>query len=147
MSTVPACTSDMLKATQALQDFLMQLPQVYLEPEEVLHAGLYVRTVRVPKGVILTGALIKIPTVLIVTGKMVMTVGDKVEVVEGYKVFQGSAGRKTVFESLEDSVITMCFATDAPDFKSALAEVVDEELQEKDKCLASQQQSFQQLQQ
>ena len=140
MSTVPACTSDMLKATQALQALLETLPQVYLEPEESLHAGLYVRTVRVPKGTLLTGALIKIPTVLIVAGSMKMTVGDQIEQVDGYRIFEGNAGRKTVFEALEDSVITMCFATNAPDFESALAECVDEKLQEKDKCLASQQQ-------
>lgn len=140
MSTVPACTSDMLKATRALETFLKQLPQVYLEPEEILHAGCYVRTVRVPKGIILTGALIKAPTVLIVSGKMRMTVGNEVKVVDGYEIFQGAKGRKTVFESLEDAVITMFFATDAPDFKSALGEVVDEQLQEKDKCLALQQQ-------
>lgn len=147
MSTVPACTSDMLKATQALQDILLQYPQIYLEPEEILHAGCYVRTIRVPKGTLLTGALIKIPTVLIVSGAMRMTVGNRIKVVEGYKVFEGAKGRKTIFEALEDSVITMCFATNAPDFKSALSEVVDEPLQEKDKCLASQQQLPPQLQQ
>ena len=140
MSTVPACTSDMLKATQALQALLETLPQVYLEPEESLHAGLYVRTVRVPKGTLLTGALIKIPTILIVAGSMKMTVGDQIEQVDGYRIFEGNAGRKTVFEALEDSVITMCFATNAPDFESALAECTEETLQEKDKCLASQQQ-------
>ena len=146
MSTVPACTSDILKATQALQNILLQYPQVYLEPEELLHAGCYVRTIRVTKGIVLTGALIKLPTVLIVSGKMRMTIGDKFEVVECYKVFEGAKGRKTIFESLEDSVITMFFATSAPDFESALSEVVEEPLQEKDKCLASQQQLHPQLQ-
>src|SRR3954451_13515341 len=45
-----------------LEDAALQLPQVAIETGHVLHAGLYARTIQIPAGVLLTGALIRIAT-------------------------------------------------------------------------------------
>lgn len=134
MASVPACTQTTLAVARNIESLLKACPQIYLEPEEHLHAGLYARTIRVPAGVVLTGALIKIPTLLIVSGEVMMSVGDQVKRYTGTNIFEGSAGRKTVFRAVDDVVITMAFASDASDFDEAVKQFTDEELQEKDKC-------------
>lgn len=134
MASVPACTETTLAVARNIEALLKSCPQVFLEPEEHLHAGLYSRTIRVPAGIVLTGALIKIPTLLIVTGEVAMSVGDKVSKYSGTNIFEGSAGRKTVFRAIGDTVITMVFASNASDFDEAVKQFTDEQLQEKDKC-------------
>ena len=134
MESVPACTQTTLAVARNIETILKSCPQIFLEPEEHLHAGLYARTIRVPAGVILTGALIKIPTLLIVSGEVMMSIGDQVRRYSGTTILEGCAGRKTVFRAIGDVVITMAFASDASDFDEAVKQFTDEQLQEKDKC-------------
>jgi hypothetical protein len=49
-------------------ELIKTCPQVELPTEHVLHAGMYARTVRMPAGTILGGALIKVRTMVIVNG-------------------------------------------------------------------------------
>ena len=43
---------------------MLECPQVAIQTTHHFHAGLYSRTIRIPAGVMITGALIKIPTLL-----------------------------------------------------------------------------------
>jgi hypothetical protein len=49
---------------------MLSLPQEDVRTEHLLHAGMYVRTVTVGPEIVLMGAQIKIPTLLIVSGKV-----------------------------------------------------------------------------
>ena len=90
------------------------------------HAGLYSRTVKVPAGLYITGALIKIKTQVIVSGRCFVNLGDEMVEIRGYAVFAAPAGRKQLFVAIEDTYITMAFATSATTAEEAEAEFTDQ---------------------
>lgn len=104
-------------------DYAMELPQVNLEVEHFIHEGVYYRTVRVPKDVVIIGAVLEIPTTVIISGKCVMLVGNQAVELEGYHVFKGQKYRQQTFRALEETCITMCFATKAKTVEEAEREM------------------------
>ncbi|WP_422016094.1 hypothetical protein [Reyranella sp.] len=102
------------------------LPQVAICTDHVFHAGVYARTITVPAGVMITGVLIKIPTLLIVQGDAIVHVEGGPLELRGYNVVPAGAGRKQAFVALTDTHLTMIFATDAPDVDAAEREFTDE---------------------
>lgn len=124
--TIPATVDAYMEATKAVESALKALPQVELETTHSLHAGIYSRTVRVPEGVMLTGALIKIPTVLTIVGSLTLTIGDHVEDVEGFRLFECAPGRKQVMLARSESYVTMAFASDAKTIEEAEEQFTDE---------------------
>ncbi len=102
------------------------LPQVAIHTDHQFHAGSYARTVFVPAGTLITGALIKIDTLLIVQGHASVYVGDGTLEVEGYTIIPASAGRKQAFVAHSDMVLTMIFATEATTIEQAESEFTDE---------------------
>lgn len=109
-----------------VQEQLLAKPQVDVHTEHFLHDGVYVRTVRLDAGVVLVGALIKIPTVLIVSGKTKVFTGDGWIDLAGYHVIPAEAGRKQMFVTLEPTEITMIFRTDAKTVEQAEEKFTDE---------------------
>lgn len=109
-----------------LQDYMLQLPQVEIETTHHLHAGLYARTIRIPAGVVITGALICIPTLLILSGHATVFIGGESVELVGYHVLPGQAGRKQVFRAHADTDLTMLFATQASTVEEAEAEFTHE---------------------
>lgn len=85
--------------------------QVILPIEHFIHAGCYVRTMKGIKGAVMGSALIKIPTVVIVSGKCELTNGDERMVINGFKVLRADCPRRAVWFFHEDTYITMVFAT------------------------------------
>lgn len=109
-----------------LEASLMDMPQVAACTEHLFHGGMYARTIHIPAGAVLTGALIKLATVLIVSGECtVFTGGDTLEL-RGYHVIPGSAGRKQVFLAHADTCLTMLFPSNATTVAEAEAEFTDE---------------------
>jgi hypothetical protein len=109
-----------------LEDAALQLPQVAIETGHVLHAGLYARTIRIPAGVLLTGALIRIATLLVVEGDVVVFVDGEPLELTGYHVLPAAAGRKQALLARADTHLTMIFATRATSVAEAEAEFTDE---------------------
>lgn len=109
-----------------LEAVLMGLPQEALRTEHLIHGGMYARTVRIPAGVAITGALVKRATVLIVSGEVkVFTDGGTLEL-SGFHVLPGSAGRKQAFMAQADTCLTMLFPSKATSVAEAEAEFTDE---------------------
>lgn len=109
-----------------LEANLKEMPQVAIRTEHLIHGGMYARTIRIPAGAVLTGALIKLATVLIVSGECtVFTGGDTLEL-RGYHVIPASAGRKQVFLAHVDTDLTMLFPSGAASVEQAEAEFTDE---------------------
>lgn len=124
---VPPMTAATIDRVAALETRLMDLPQVELTTTHALHAGMYARTIRIPAGTLLTGALIRVPTMLIVNGHVsVFTGADRALHLRGYNVVPASAGRKQVFYAVEDTDLTMLFPTAARTIAEAEAEFTDE---------------------
>jgi hypothetical protein len=104
----------------------LKRPQVDIATEHTFHAGVYARTVTVPEGVLLTGALIKIPTLVIVSGDAVVYGDSGPRRIAGYHVLPGEGGRKQAFLAISETSITMIFATKARSIEEAEDEFTDE---------------------
>lgn len=87
---------------------------------------MYARTIRLDAGIVLTGALIKIPTLLIFNGHADVWVGDGWLEMKGYGLIVGSAGRKQVFITRSCVEMTMIFPTQAKTVEEAEREFTDE---------------------
>lgn len=100
--------------------------EVDIPLEHFIYEGVYYRTCFVPKDVAIIGALVKIPTTVIVSGDCYVTLGNTVGRLEGYHVIKAEAGRRQAFRAITDTYITMCFRTDSKDVKEAEKEFTDE---------------------
>lgn len=109
-----------------LEAIILDMPQQDLTTHHVFHGDMYARTIMIPAGVILTGALIKIATLVIVSGDCTVYVGDQAIELFGYNVLPASAGRKQVFLAKSDTWVTMMFPTDATCISDAEAYFTDE---------------------
>jgi hypothetical protein len=108
------------------KEVMLRVPQADIPIEHHLHAGLYVRSSVVPAGMIATNVCIKIPTVVIISGSVLVSNGKFVQDIEGNQVILAFAGRKQVFCTRKETFITMCFATQAQTIEEAEAEFTDE---------------------
>jgi hypothetical protein len=79
-----------------------------------------------PAGCLITGALIRIPTMLIFSGELVAYIGGDTIALNGYNVVPASANRKQAFYAVTNSYLTMLFATDAKTIEDAESEFTDE---------------------
>ena len=111
---------------RALEAVLSTAPQSVIETHHVLHGGQYTRTVMLPAGTVITGALIKTPTTLTIAGDCTAYIGDDVITLSGYNVMAASAGRKQAFVAHTDTYMTMTFATDAKTIEEAEDAFTDE---------------------
>lgn len=123
---LPSMSQHDVERVSQLEDFLRQLDQVAIATAHHFHAGLYARTIRIPAKVVITGALIKIPTLLTLSGHATVLIGDESIDLQGYHVLPAQAGRKQVFLAHSDTDLTMIFATKATTVEEAEAEFTDE---------------------
>ena len=121
----PMCKAD-IDIVRSLESYILQAPQTEIETRHVLHAGIYARTIMIPSGVILTGVLVKIPTILVMNGECIVYVGDVAKEYKGYNVLAASAIRKQAFIAQTDTHLTMFFSTDAKTIEDAEKEFTDD---------------------
>lgn len=123
---IPAMTEEAIDKVRDLEATCLTLPQEKIVTHHVLHGGMYSRTITIPAGILLTGALIKIPTMLIVEGDAVVYLGDNSVELTGYNVLPASANRKQAFAAKTDTNLTMIFPTNAKTVEDAEAEFTDQ---------------------
>lgn len=127
LKVIPPMTPAAIMRVRNLEDLQLALnPDGNLPIQHDLHAGMYARTVMVPAGLQITGALIKIPTLLVVDGDCFVTLGDAVRRIKGYAVLQAAAGRKQAFRAVADTHLTMIFPTIAQTVDAAERAFTDE---------------------
>ncbi len=125
MSNIAACrkitpmSEFELNKIRFMENEILKAPQVKIATDHIIHAGVYARTIVVPAGVILTGSLMKIPTLLIINGDFLLFAGDKTIELKGYNIFTGSANRKQIGVAVTDTSVTMIFATKAKTIEEA----------------------------
>lgn len=116
-----------LAKVRSLESLAEKQPQVPIRTEHTFHAGMYARTIYVPKGVMITGVLIKVPTLLICQGDVMIYVGGDAPLhATGYNVITAEAGRKQAFVAQGDMALTMLFPTKATTVEEAEEEFTDE---------------------
>lgn len=125
-TVIPTMGRTAIAEVRRLEAAVLLEPQTPIVTEHVLHAGLYARTIAVPAGVVITGALVKIATLLIVQGDVDVYLGDEVRSLSGYNVVPASAGRKQAFAAIGNVDMTMIFPTDAETVDEAERQFTDE---------------------
>jgi hypothetical protein len=123
---IPAMADEAIARVRELEQWTRTLPQVAVETEHVLHAGMYARTIRIPAGVVLTGVLIRVPTMLVVSGHVTVFVGEGTVEIAGYHVIAASARRRQAFLAHKDTWLTMVFPTRAKTVEEAEEEFTEE---------------------
>lgn len=123
---LPSMSAESLANVRELEAVTGHCPQVVVDTKHLIHAGMYARTIHVPAGMVLTGVLIKLPTIVVVSGDCKAYIGDAFVELRGYHVLPGGAGRKQVFITREATDITMLFPTRATSVEEAEAEFTDE---------------------
>lgn len=126
IAAIPTMTAAAVANVTRLEAAALERAQVDMPVDHFLHGGIYARTVLVPAGVLITGALIKVPTVLIVRGDAVVYVGAESHRLTGYAVLPAAAHRKQAIYALEHTHLTMIFPTSAATVEEAEAEFTDE---------------------
>jgi hypothetical protein len=123
---IPPMSDQAIDMVRQIEVHVANAPQLELVTDHVIHGGMYARTVRLPAGYILTGVLIKVGTVVIVSGHVRVFLGEGYADLHGYNVLPASAGRKQVFVAYEDTDITMLMPTQAQSVEDVEAEFTDE---------------------
>ena len=124
--SIGAISESNLSKVRDIENTLLSCPQVEIETLHEFHAGMYARTVKIPEGVVITGAFIKIPTLLILSGDSTVLIDGAASRIEGYGVIPAFAGRKQDFIAHSDTYLTMVFPTEATTIESAEEEFTDE---------------------
>ena len=138
-------TSHIQDSVVELEALISQAPQTQLVTEHALENGMYSRTIFIPAGCVLTGALHKTDHLNVVVGDILVTTDDGVKRITGHKVLQTKAGQKragfalmptiwtticrTEYKSLDDLVkIEDALVEGAQKLQSRQALVMDEPL-------------------
>lgn len=123
---LPVMGEHEIAAVRELESAALALPQVHIPTDHVFHAGMYARTIKIPAGVALTGAQIKIPTILIISGDVLVYGENGATRHDGYHVALGKCGRKQAFYAVKDTFLTMLFPTEATTVDEAERQFTDE---------------------
>lgn len=126
MGSLQPLSGDTLQIIREFEQQVLSCPQVQIETQHVFHAGMYSRTIFLPAGTVLTGAFIVIPTILILSGDIVVYGQEGSRRFTGYNVLCGSSDRKQVGYAIGDSYATMIFPTKATTIEEAEEEFTDE---------------------
>ena len=125
-NAIPPMTLEAIDQVRKVENVFSLLPQELVYTHHVLHGGLYSRTMRIPEGIIITGALIKIATLLIVQGDALVWTGNERVLLEGYNILPAHANRKQLFLAKTDVLLTMIFPTQAKTIEEAEREFTDQ---------------------
>lgn len=126
VAALPSMLLPQIAKVRDLEEAIAAGPQITITITHTLHAGMYARTAHLPPGALITGALIKIPTLLIVNGDCDVYMGDGTARLTGQHILTAAAGRKQAFLAYNYTTLTMIFPTSATTVEEAEAEFTDE---------------------
>lgn len=109
-----------------LEDVTVTMPQEDITTWHILHGDMYARTIKIPAGTLLTGALIKVPTLLIVNGDVTVYANETEMRIVGHRILPASGNRKQAFIAHQDTDLTMIFTSMAGSIEEAEEEFTDE---------------------
>jgi len=113
-------------AVRRLEDALLELPQVDLSTQLVVHGRMAARTILIPAGTVLTGTLTKIDNLCIVVGDITVTTDEGPQRITGHRVLTAKAGFKRAGIAHADTWWTTIHHTDHTDVQAIEDEMTDE---------------------
>lgn len=123
---IPPMTGDMIDKVRQVEHLAKRYPQLKIPVQHYLHGGIYVRTVTLPAGIMITGAHIVVETNLVVSGHAMVHTGEQWVECQGYKVMPAAANRKQIFVAISDVNLTMFFPTSAENVRDAEEQFTNE---------------------
>lgn len=110
-----------------LEAMILQRPdQLLLDAQHLVHAGMYARTMFIPAGVVLTGALVDADNVCVMQGDITVTTDEGAKRFTGFHVVPANAGHKRAGYAHADTWWTAFFRTDLQDV-AAIEESITKE--------------------
>lgn len=119
LTDFPPMSRDQINKVRTLEALARAQPQVKIHVDHFLHGGMYVRTVMIPAGVLITGALIRVETSLVMSGSAMVYTGERWIEHSGYGVLAAAKNRKQIFIAITDLNLTMFFPCDCKTVKDA----------------------------
>jgi hypothetical protein len=123
---ITAMSDDAINKVKQLEQHLKDMRQLTLTTDHVIHGGMYARSLFMPMGTVITGVLIKVPTILIISGHVTIWLDNERTEIAGYQVFACSAKRKQAFAFHGDTNMTMLFSSNCTTVAEAEEEFTDE---------------------
>jgi hypothetical protein len=109
-----------------LESLLLTVPQVDLSTSNLIHAGMCSRTIFIPAGVMLTGALTNIDNICITSGDITVTTDEGTVRFTGYHVLPATKGNKRAGIAHADTYWTTVWKTDLTDITDIEDEMTSE---------------------
>jgi hypothetical protein len=123
-------SGDVILATNhsvsVLESLLLNLPQVDLSTTNLIHAGMCSRTIFIPAGTVLTGALTNIDNICITSGDITVTTDEGAVRFTGYHVLPATKGNKRAGIAHADTYWTTVWKTDLTDITDIEDEMTSE---------------------
>ena len=128
-------TLDFKAAITVAENILRSIPQT--EPEVIHHfaPGIYMREMRIKKGMILTGAIHKTEPLCVLNGDIEIASQDGKGRFTGYLTFLSKPGVKRIGYAHEDTVFTTVHAIEGTDVDELLKQLVVYSFDEYDQYL------------
>ncbi len=117
--SIPAVTNAAHERFEKAIRALNELPQAKIETQHDFHAGVYSRTIFIPRGVMIVGTEMQCATMLVQYGHGRFSDGMNARDLHGYVVMKGLPHRQCAFLAYEDTWATMYFATKAKTVEEA----------------------------
>jgi len=109
----------------ALEQLMLDQPQVEIEPTHYFADGIYAREIVIPAGTLLTGKIHRTRHLNIVSkGKIAVVTEDGQKIIEAPCTFVAEAGTKRVGFALEDTVWTTIHASQETDLEKLETELI-----------------------
>lgn len=113
-------------AVSAVEALMLEQPQRDLGTQSVMHGRMCARTIFIPAGTVLTGAVTNIDNTCIVCGDISVTTDAGVVRLTGYNVITARAGAKRIGIAHADTYWTTVWHTDTATVREAEDELTPE---------------------
>ncbi|MBU0593352.1 MAG: hypothetical protein KKH74_06390 [Gammaproteobacteria bacterium] len=114
------------EAVRQLEHHLLALPQVDLSTSHIVHGGMCARTIMIPAGTVLTGALTNIDNICVVHGDITVTTDKGLTRLTGFHVLPAAAGFKRAGVAHADTMWTTIWPTALEDIAAIEDEMTSE---------------------
>lgn len=113
-------------SVRALEATLLAMPQVDMEAQHLVHGRMYARTILIPAGTLLTGALSNMDNICVMHGDITVTTHEGPMRLTGFHVLPARAGYKRAGVTHADTWWTTLIHTDLTDVAAIEDEFTDE---------------------
>lgn len=122
----PAVAKPSRDQIEHLEQIILSGPQVDLQTTHALSGGVYARTIIIPAGTVLTGAVHKKDHINVVQGDITVSTDDGMVRLTGHHIIPTKAGAKRVGYAHQDTVWTTICHTNLEDIEAIEDELVED---------------------